>query len=271
MSTLGDIIDSLSFGAPVLFTAAGVATASATAGVFVLLRRQTLAALALPQAVALGVAVGLRLGWPPLYPALAAVTLVIVLLSMARAATDADPLLAAAFVGCLSLSMLVIANAAQHLAEIQNRYVGMDVAVSAEEAMRVTPALLLLGAAVLVLWRRWLLLAQLPAVAELNRVSPARWDFSFYALLAAIVLIGTSSMGVVIVLAMLFLPAATVLPWCRRVPSAVAGAVLAALLFVCGGWLLSVEMEWPLSQSIGGLGFAVLLLSRIAAAVARRG
>jgi ABC-type Mn2+/Zn2+ transport system permease subunit len=263
MSTLADILGALSFGAPVLLTAGGVASASASVGVFVLLRRQTLAALALPQAVALGVAVGLRMGWPPLYPAVAAVALVIVLISSVRAAPDADPLLAAAFVGCLSLSMLVIASAAQHLSEIQNRYVGMDVAVSTEEALRVTPVLLLLGAAVLLLWRRWLLLAQLPAVAELNRVHPARWDLSFYALLACIVLIGTSSMGVVIVLAMLFLPAATVLPWCRRVPSTVVAAVLTALLFVCAGWFLSLEMEWPLSQSIGGVGFVVMLVSRL--------
>jgi ABC-type Mn2+/Zn2+ transport system permease subunit len=76
-----------------------------------------------------------------------------------------------------------------------------------------------------------------------------------------VVLFGTNALGVVLVLAMLFLPAATVLPWARRVPGAMLYASVLALLLYAGGFVLSNEMNWPLSQSVGGLGFAVFLVS----------
>jgi hypothetical protein len=57
-----------------------------------------------------------------------------------------------------------------------------------------------------------------------------------------------------------------VLPWARRIPTALITSTIAALLFVAGGFVLSVEMEWPLSQSVGGVGFAALILSHLAAA-----
>jgi hypothetical protein len=34
---------------------------------------------------------------------------------------------------------------------------------------------------------------------------------------------------------------------------------------------VSIEMNWPLSQSVGGAGFVVLLFSNVAAKVVRRG
>jgi hypothetical protein len=41
-------------------------------------------------------------------------------------------------------------------------------------------------------------------------------------------------------------------------------------LFVCLGWFLSLEMDWPLSQSMGGVGFAIMLASRLLAVVTGR-
>src|SRR5256886_16631601 len=105
--------------------------------------------------------------------------------------------------------------------------------------MIAAPALLLTGLVVAILWRRWLLLAQAPAAAELAGLRPARWDMLFLLLLTIVILLGTSSQGVVMVMTMLFLPAATILPWVKRIPAAiVAGAVL-ALVFVGIGFYLS--------------------------------
>jgi len=59
-----------------------------------------------------------------------------------------------------------------------------------------------------------------------------------------------------------------VLPWSRRIPVAMAASAFAALVFVAGGFALSIEMNWPLSQSIGGVGFAALMGSHLAAAIA---
>ena len=63
---------------------------------------------------------------------------------------------------------------------------------------------------------------------------------------------GTDTLGVVMVLAMLFLPAATALPWVARIPAAMVVTVILGLLFLAVGTVLSIEMGWPLSQSVGG-------------------
>src|SRR4051794_35187493 len=72
---------------PALIAAAGLAIAGGVLGVFVVLRREALVALAMPQIVTLGAAAGLRLGWPTLPPALGAVTIALLLLAWSRRRT----------------------------------------------------------------------------------------------------------------------------------------------------------------------------------------
>lgn len=248
-----------------LVVAGGIAVSGGVLGSFVLLKRHTLAALAIPQAVAVGVAIGLRMEWPTLPPAIVAVAICLILLVSARSSAQIDSLLAACYVGGLSISILIIANAGRHVEEMQNRFVGIDIAVSDFEMATITPALLLLAIICAALWRRWLLLAQAPAAAELAGLNPSRWQFAFYAILAAMIMLGTNSLGVVMVLALLFLPAATVLPWVRRIPAAMAASVIVAVLFVSVGLVVCIEMDWPFSQSVGGVGFASLVVSRLLA------
>src|SRR5438477_98034 len=77
------------------------------------------------------------------------------------------------------------------------------------------------------LCRRWLLIAQAPAAAELAGIRPNRWDALFLLLLTFTALLGADSLGIVMVLVMLFLPPAAVLPWAKRIPAAlVASAAL---------------------------------------------
>ena len=68
------------------------------------------------------------------------------------------------------------------------------------------------------LWRRWLSLPQAPAASELAGLRASRWDAFFLCVLGAMLLLGASAFGSVMVLAALFLPAATVAPWTRRLP-----------------------------------------------------
>jgi ABC-type Mn2+/Zn2+ transport system permease subunit len=268
---------------PALITATGVAVAGGVLGVFVLLKRHSLAGLAIPQAVAVGVAIGFRLGeialpawlagvapyigWPTLPPAILAVAASVLLLASTRSPAYVDSLLAACYVGGLAISILIIANAGQHVTEMQQRFVGIDIAVGIPEMAAVTPILLTLAVLCAMLWRRWLLLAQAPAVAEIAGLNPEHWHYAFHALLAAVLMLATNSLGVVMVLTMLFLPAATALPWVKRVPTAICASVILALLFLVGGLILSIEMDWPLSQSVGGVGFGVLIFSRASAVI----
>ena len=174
-------------------------------------------------------------------------------------------MLPALCVAGLSISFLVIANKGQDVTDLQKLFTGIDVAVGPTDALIAAP-LLFMGAIVLgMLWRRWLLMAQAPAAAELAGLHPARWDALFLSLLMLIVLLGTNAVGVVLVLAMLFLPAAAALPWARSVPFALALAALLGLFFVDIGFVISNEMNWPLSQTIGGVGFGGMVLSQLLA------
>lgn len=270
MTPFGEYREIIALLAPSLVTAAATGVAGSCVGTFVLLRREPLAALALPQVVAVGAAVALRFAWPALPPALAAVGVAVVLLAWSRRAGADAWLLPALYVAGLCLSFLVIANSGAHVTELQNLFTGYDVAVDPAQAKVVAPLLALTGLLCAGLWRRWLVLAQAPAAAELGGLHPARWDVLFLCFVALVSVLGTATLGAVMVVSMLFLPAATAMPWAKRVPGALAGATVLAAAFLVAGFVLSVEMQWPLSQSIGGAGFAALLLSHAASRLLRR-
>jgi ABC-type Mn2+/Zn2+ transport system permease subunit len=251
---------------PLLFTAAALAIAAGVLGTFVLLRREALVALAIPQIVAIGAALSLRCAWPKLPPALIAVALALALLAWARH-RKLDSLLPCLYVAGVSISFLIIANSGAHVAEMQSLFTGIDVAVTPEDAKWVIGPVLVAATLCALLWRRWLLLAQSPTTAQLARLHPIAWQILFLSLLGVVLLLGTNTLGVVMVLALLFLPAATALPWARRIPLTLALSAFIGLIDVYVGFQFSNRMEWPFSQSVGGVGFVLLMLSHGAALV----
>lgn len=246
---------------PSLMTALALSVAGGCVGVFVVLRREALLVLALPQVVTLGAAIGLRLALPTLPTAGAGVLVSLGLIAWSRRRESHLLVLPALYVAGVSVSILLVAGAGAHLIEVQNLFTGIDVAVTDRESVVVSTLLLGIGGACAALWRRWLLLAQAPAVAELAGVHPRRWNALFLLFLAALVLLATHAIGGVMIVAMLFLPAATALPWCRRIPRAIAASVAIAIVTLFTGFVLSVECDWPLSHSVGGAGVGLFLLS----------
>jgi ABC-type Mn2+/Zn2+ transport system permease subunit len=262
--------DLITFFWPALVIGLALALAGPAVGTFVLLRRDGLVALAIPQAVAVGAALAMKYNWGSNLPAaMAAVLLALGLLAWTRLRRHDDSLLPCLYVGGLCASFLLIANAGAHVEELQNFFTGIDVAATPEEAAHSAPVLLAVALVTVALWRRWLLIAQSPATAQLARRLPTLWEMLFLCLLGLVVLIGTHAMGVVMVLALLFLPAATVLPWAKRIPPAIALAMLVGIGDFALGFYLSNEMAWPFSQAVGGVGFGLFLLSHVVALVVR--
>jgi zinc/manganese transport system permease protein len=248
-----------------LITAGALGVAGSVLGLFVLLRREALVALAIPQVVAVGAAIGMRFGIPTLPPALAVALVALVYFALSRRWGASNWIIPAFYVAGLCLSFLIIANHGQDVEDLQRLFVGVDVAVDLKHLLLAVPVLLVVAVICAMLWRRWLLLAQAPAAAELAGLRPARWDTLFLLLLTIVMLLGTDSLGVVMVLSMLFLPAATVLPWVHRIPVAIAAGAVLSLLYLAIGFYLSNKMNWPMSQSVGGAGFAVLAVSQLSA------
>jgi zinc/manganese transport system permease protein len=258
------LVELLAFFLPVLLTVAALAVAGGVLGVFVLLRKEAIIALSLPEAVVVGAAAAMLAGAGSRLPfAVGAVAAALPLLAWARH-RRLDHVLPAVYVAGMCVPFLLIGgHGQQHLGELQKLFVGdaVDVAVTAADARLAIPVLLGAAAACAALWRRWLLLAQAPTAARLAALHPAAWDLAFLGLLGAVVLMGTHTMGMVMVLVLLFLPAAAALPWGRRVPGTLALAAAIGLFDAGAGFGLSNRMEWPFSQSVGGVGFGVLLVS----------
>ena len=103
---------------PSLVTAAAVSLAAAPAGAIVMLRRDSLLALALPQVVALGLAFGLRFHLPPWLPALAVVTLALLIVAWARPRQRADSLLPALYIIGMAGSILLISHSGERTTDI---------------------------------------------------------------------------------------------------------------------------------------------------------
>jgi len=113
----------------------------------------------------------------------------------------------------LHISFLLIANSGAHVAELQNLFTAIDIFVPPRTARFAVPSILIVGLSCSLLWRRWLVLAQIPSAAELAGLSPARWDVLLLLLLTVILLVRTNALGVVTVLA--FRPAAGSSATCR--------------------------------------------------------
>ena len=270
--SLADLVADWSYYWPKLLVPAALAVAGGVLGVFVLLRREGLVALVLPEATIAGASIAMLMHWESRLPPAIAVTAAALLLLALVPRARRDGLLPALYAGGLCIPVLIIADhGGEHLNELQQIFVGTgkDAALGPEDAWRVTPVALAAALVCALLWRRWLLLAQSPTTARLARLHPLAWDLFFLALVATVVLVGVDSTGMVMVLALLFLPAAAALPWARRVPAAMALAVAIGLIDSALGFYLSNKLSWPYSQSVGGVGFVLMLLSQLAARLAR--
>jgi ABC-type Mn2+/Zn2+ transport system permease subunit len=263
-----DWIDLIHLFQASLITAAALGIAGSIVGFFVLLRGEALMALSLPQVVAIGAALALRWeleGWKTLPPPLTVAMAALAYFVLAKRRGIGTWVLPCFYVAGMCFSFLLIANKGQEVSKLQTLFTGIDVAVTNERALIAAPILLIVGVVFAILWRRWLLIAQAPATAELAGLRPHRWDALFLLLLTITTLLGTDSLGIVMVLVMLFLPAAAVLPWARRIPAALGVSAVLSLIFLATGFYLSNEMNWPLSQSVGGVGFVFVIVLHLAA------
>ena len=98
MIPISEYLDTIRVVYPSLVTAAALGISGGIVGAFVLLRREALLTLAMPQVVAVGAAIGLRMGWPSLAPALAAVIVAVLLLAWSRRQREGNWLLPALYI-----------------------------------------------------------------------------------------------------------------------------------------------------------------------------
>jgi len=251
-----------------LLAAIGIGAVCGTLGFFVVLRRLAFIGIGISHAALGGVAVGLLLGWPPL--ACGGVFAVAVALGIATLGRHGplhqDAVIGVFFSGAMALGVVLFSLQRGAQQDLFGYLFGDVLAISAGELT----VLAALAAAVLIAlalsFRRLLLVA---FDEELARAygHPVAWlEAGLVLMLAVTVLIGVRLVGVLLVEALLVVPAASAALWTAKWRSQLALSTALAVASGVGGLVLA----WQLDLAAGG-SIALLAVLLFAASWLARG
>lgn len=246
---------------------AGIGTALVTgpAGCFVVWRRLAYFGETIAHSALLGVALAL-LGEIPLVVGIFGCASVIVLALYfleGRDALPTDTLLGMFAYGGLALGLVVLAFFPTVRFNLNGLLFGDILAVSRADIAIVWGGGIV---ALFVLWRLWRPLLATTVDADLASVAgfrPERARLAFGLLLAAIIAVAIKIVGVLLIVALLVIPPATVRHLSRSPEAMAVWAAVAGALAVAGGLFASAELDTPSGPSIVVAALALFALTRI--------
>jgi len=248
-------------------------------GVYFLLRRMTLLAVALPQISAAGVAFvfflgGLGIHWS-LHPgetndrflALAGsfvftwgALLILAWLDRRREGTS-ESRIGAAFALAYAASILLVAANASGKIEMLNMLHGEIVSVSSLDLHFLLGAYGILAVLLVLFNRQFLMVSYDRDSAQVMGHAVWLWDLVLYAMMGVAIAMGVLIVGPMLTFAFLIIPPLAARRFCRRMSaffwlSAVLGGTSGLL-----GFFLSYAWDWPLGPTDIAVAFGLLLLS----------
>jgi zinc transport system permease protein len=232
-----------------LAAALGVGLVCGVLGFFVVLRRLAFVGMGISHAAVGGVAAGLWLGVDPL--ACAAAVAVLSALAIAgasrRGGVAQDVAIGVVLSGALALGMVLLAFAGSAQADLFGYLFGSVLALRPADLAALAAA----GAAVLgcLSWRlREILFVSFDEETARAYGHPtARLDALLLVLVALTVVIGVRLVGILLVHALLVVPAASAALWAARYP----GQIALAAAFGAGSGALGLGLSWTLDWPAG--------------------
>jgi zinc transport system permease protein len=253
------------FALRALIAGCGLALAMGPLGVFVVWRRMAFFGDTLAHSALLGVALGFALGIAPM----AAVAVVCVVLALAllwlrqsRALAE-DTLLGVLAHGSLSLGVVAVALAGAVRVDLIAYLFGDILAVSWMEIAWIWGGVLLVLGALALLWRPLLALTVHEDLARVEGVSAARVQTAFMVLIALVIALAMKLVGMLLVTALLILPAATARRYARTPEQMALGAAVAGCLAVALGIALSFAWNLPTGPAIVVAAAGVFVLNSL--------
>ncbi|RMD49998.1 MAG: hypothetical protein D6832_00620 [Alphaproteobacteria bacterium] len=250
----------------------GVAAAAGPLGAFVLWRRMAYFGDATAHASLLGLALAVLAGLPGL-AGVAAVAVVAALIasrgSRAQAAIGADARLGVIAHGALALGLIAVSAVPGRRLSLEAALMGDILSVTGAD---IATAWAVAALVLLLLWQRWraLVVGSLSAdLAAADGHHPGRDDTLLALALALVVAASIKVVGVLLVAAMLVIPAVGARALARSPEGMAALAALLAALAVLGGLGLSLLADTPAGPSIVAAALALALLAAGAAAARR--
>lgn len=257
----------LAFMQRALLAAAAIGLVCGALGFFVVLRRLAFIGVGISHSAIGGVALAVVLGWPPL--ATAAVFAVAVALAIARLSRSGrlseDAVIGIFFSGSLALGVVLFSLRRGYQQDLFGYLFGNVLAVTSGELALLATAGAVVLAALAIGFRSLLFLAFDEEVARAYGHPVAALETGLLVLLAVTVVIGVRLVGVILVEALLVVPAATATLWATHYRAQLA----LAMALGAGAGLLGLAVAYAFDLAAGGTivlvsvaGFFVSLLLR---------
>jgi zinc/manganese transport system permease protein len=237
-----------------------VAIAAGMVGFFVVLRGATFAAHALPLGTFPGAAAASLLGINQLFGLLGFAALGVIGISRLGQQQRHDVATALTLVTLLGLGTLFLSLSSQYSQSVYALLFGEVLGVSRQQVIGIAALSLAVAALVLTLFRRLLLTAMSPDLAEVQGVPAPAMEVAFLLVVGLTTTVALPVVGALLVFSLMVGPAAAA----RSITAnPVAAMTLSATIAVAMAWAsiaLSYETDWPVGFFVGTLAALAYLL-----------
>jgi len=245
----------------ILISIAGifVATASGTIGSFLVLRKMTLISDALSHVALPGIALGILLNFEPLLGGLGLLFIAAFLIWKIEEKTK---LAVESVTGVLFVSALAIGTLLIEEHELLEAFFGSVESITLTEAMLQIALSLVIVGIMIKFWKPLLLTSIAPDLGAAEKISRSRMEFLLLILIALTITIGISFVGVLLMSALLIIPAATARNIARSLTAFVTLSIVLAIISLGSGIIISTftAVNPGIITTLVSAGFFVLSL-----------
>jgi len=257
------------FLARALFAGLGIAVTMGPLGTFIVWRRMAYFGDTLAHSALLGVALGLLIGIDPTIGIVAVcIVLALALVALRRRQRLADDtLLGILSHGSLSFGLIAIAALPDVRVDLMSYLFGDILAVRLDELYWIVGGGIIVLGILAWLWRPLLLIAVHEEMARVEGVAVERTQILFMLLVAGVIALAMKLVGILLVTALLIIPAAAARNLAKTPEQMAALAALAGALAVVGGLAGSVAWDLPTGPAVVA---AATVLFALVVAITRR-
>jgi zinc transport system permease protein len=241
-------------------------------GPFVVVKRITFLAGGIAHSVLGGMGAAVFFGFSPLAGALAAAVLAALIIGAVRLAwrTGEDTTIGALWAIGMAIGILFISQTPGYTTDLMSFLFGNMLLVPARELWFMAALDLLLLVTVLLCYRQFVAVAFDEEFARLRGVPVTFFYLLLLVLVAVTVVLMIQVVGLILVIALLTLPAAVAGQWTRSLAGMMLGATLLGAGLTSGGLALSYGPDLPAGATIVLLAGAVYLISALTARIVLR-
>ncbi len=249
-----------------LLAGLGVALVAGPLGCFVVWRRMAYFGATLAHAALLGVALGLIFDLDPSLGVLAvSIMVAVVLVALGRERSlSSDTLLGILAHGALAAGLVTLAFVDDTRVDLMAYLFGDVLATSARDLLWIYGGGAMVLAALAILWRRLLFLTVHEELARTSGVHAGQTRLAFMLLIALVTAVAMKIVGVLLIVALLIVPAATARRFAASPESMAALAAGAGCLAVAGGLGGALGFDAPAGPAIVVAATLLFFLSLLA-------